>query len=363
MLRHQPRTLEQRVAKLTFHGEPYVVDIVLRPVLSGARWLIGVGLGVLLFWLDFVLWAPIPVLVTTALMEAWLALRSDRPVRVVVDGERLVVDDRFAPTLTIFRDRVHALTVLHQPRSHGGADGHELVMVLCSERRIEMALAAQVTTLPPLRGGAIDVARQDRRLGAQAGLLRAMAPLGRSCRQRIHDPALLEAVWAWTPPEARSRQALRLWRGPEPELSPFGLHTEEPHGVLVLHEDHWSLLDGDDRQQRGPRRCARAMLAERHAILFGVDGTEDATSGVLPLWMLVLPSDDGEELIVAVPAPTHAGTELPTCGSHALHTHAPEGAVLIAWLDEVGQLPASTDRGPSRMDTDTPSAAPGEPRR
>jgi len=350
------------VAPLSFRGEPYVVDIVLRPVLSGARWVVGVALGGLLWWLDLILWVPVPVVVSTAIMETWLALRSDRPIRIDIDGERLVVDDRFAPTLTVFRDRVRACTVLHQPRKDAGRAGHEVVVVVAGPASVLLAIAVQTPELPALGSTAVDVARQDACLGARAGLLRATAPVTRICRQRVHDADLVHAIVDWAGPAAEGRRALRVWAGPAPELSPFGLHPQDATGLLLLDNDGWQ-LELDDETRCGPRSARGARVVEREAILLGVEGEEAPSAGVLPLLVVTLAAQDGSSLHVAIPAPGHGGREHPEAPLEAFHTHAPEGAVLLAWLEEVGalpELPSPPDREPSPIQGDTPSTGLGD---
>ncbi len=356
------------MAPMSFRGEPYVVDVVLRPLLSGLRWVVGVGLGGLLWWLDLVLWVPVPVIASTALLEGWLALRADRPIRIELERERLVIDDRFAATMTVFADRVRGLTIVHQPRVDAGRAGHEVVLVLASERRVLAAIALQVAELPTLPAGAVDVEAIDILLGARAGLLRAMAPATRICRQRVHDPALVDALARWVSDDARAHRALRLWSGAAPELSPFGLHVDDAGGVLLLGLDRWTFADDDGATRSGPRRCDRWHVAEREAVLFGVDGQEEVAEGVLPLLVLVLACDDGDGLAIAIPAPCRAEDRAPLPeGVH--HTHAPEGAVLLAWLREAHALPrdlgpAGVQEGPHEPvphNGDTPLPSPGDP--
>jgi len=357
------------MAKMTFRGEPYVVDIVLRPLLSAVRWAVGVGLGALFWWLELIWWVPVPVVVATVVLEGWLLLRSDRPIRITMDGDKLVIDDRFAATLTVFRDRVRAVTVLHQPRSDAGRPGHELVIVVLGERRVLAAVAVQTVELPALPPGAVDVARMDGWLGAGAGILRAVAPLPRICRQRVFDRSLVAAVAEWAGSEALDHRGLRLWSGASPDLSPFGFHTDEATGILRLGAERWTFQDLDGRERTGGRQCAGWQLAEREAVLLGLAGTDEPVPGVLPLLVLTLPADDGSTLRVAVPAPAHGGEERTPVDDDVFHTHAPEGAVLLAWLDEVGALPADLpvppdlESEPRPDEGDTPKAAPGDPRR
>ncbi len=354
---------------MTFHGEPYVVDIVLRPLLSAARWVVGVGLGSLFWRLELIWWVPVPVIVATVALEGWLLLRSDRPIRITIDGEKLIIDDRFAATLTVFRDRVRAVTVLHQPRSDAGRPGHEIVVVVLGERRVLAAVAVQTTDLPALPEGAVDVARADAWLGAGAGILRAVAPLSRICRQRVFDRSLVAAVAEWAGDEALGRRGLRLWRGPSPDISPFAFLTDEATGVLRLGAERWTFQDLDGQERTGPRRCAGWQLAEREAVLLGLAGADEPVPGVLPLLVFALPANDGATLRVAVPAPAHGGQEQTPVDDDVFHTHAPEGAVLLAWLEEVGALPVDLpvppdpESEPRPDEGDTPTAAPGDPSR
>lgn len=348
------------MATLTFRGEPYVVDVLLRPILSAGRWVVGALLGALLFWLQWWWWVPVPLVLATALIEAYLVLRSDRPVTLTFDDAKVVVDDRFAATLTVFRDRIHAVTVLTRERPSGAEDGHEVVTVFSSDRRVLLAIAVQQTVPPP--PCAIDVDLLDRFLGAQAGLLRAVAPATRTCRQRVHDPALTQALIDFAPEAARARQALRLWAGDAPSLSPFGLHDTEPDALMLLEGDRFQVVDAE-----GVEICSGRLddvhhtVHLREAVLLRVAGEDDAQAGQLPLLVLHLPG-----IRVAVPAPARVDEVSAPPPGLLHHTHAPEGAVLLAALQRLGHLP-TTLREASPMQSpapsDTPLGRPGEPPR
>ena len=308
----------------TAHGQPLVVDTFLRPLLGGARWLLGLFAGALLFWMEWYLWVPLPLLVATALVEAVLLVRSDRPIALSVSEDRIVVDDRFAATLTVRVGDVRTCVVLERAR----AGGTEVVVVLGGERRPLLAVAFQLDEAPQV---GVDVEAVDVHLQAQAGLLRATAPATRAIRQRFHDRRALEALLSVVPDEAKRRIGLRLWRGAAPTLSVFGHHTAE-HDLWMLCEDEsYQVVDADGAVvHRGRLHVDAVGTAEREAILLQVAGERGADLGRLPLLVVVL---DGLQL--AIPAPARAG--LPPAPFDDLHhTHAPEAAALLARLTPTG---------------------------
>jgi len=334
------------VARLT--GEPLQVDTFFRPVAGLVRWAVGLSGAAVLALLGQWWWVPVPLVVATLVMEVVLIFRSDRPIVVDIGPEKLVIDDRFAPTLTIRWERVHTQTILQRPRG----DGWEVVVVLGSERGVLCSLALQCDEPHPDH---VDVDEVDRFLGAQAGLLRATAPPGRAVRQRFSATATdLQQLLAGVPPASTDRHGVRLWRGEAPDLSPFGLHTGSPDAWMVFDEAAltYQVVDEEGASfAEGELRLVDWWVTARQAILLRVAGEDDLAAGHLPLLVLDLGG-----IRVAVPAPLladHPRQRPPDGNLH--HTHAPEASALI------GALTASRRRDmPPPWATDTPPG-PGGP--
>ena len=330
-------------------GTPLQVDTFLRPILGIGRWVFGLGGGALLALLGWWWWVPVPLLLATAALEVLMVFRSDRAIRLRIDDDKLVVDDRFGPTLTIRWPDVHTVTVLERPR----AGGWEVVFVLGGTRRVLCSLALQRATAVD-RGHHVD--EVDVHLGANAGLLRATAGAARAVRQRFHQADAFDALWQRLPPAAHGRDGLRVWRGAAPPLSPFAHHTSEPDGWMVLSDTGFVLTDAAGAHlAEGPLELQDWWVTEREAVLLRVAGADDADVGLLP--MLVL---DLGTARVAIPAPLLADhPRKRPAADDLLHTHAPEAVALIRrlgptwgadmpppWASDTAHAPPSHPGGP-----------------
>jgi hypothetical protein len=319
------------------YGTPLVVDTILRPLLGGVRWFVGLVGGGLLYLLGLSWWVPVPLVLATVVIEVVLALRSDRAIRADLTDDKLVVDDRFSPTLTIRRDDVHTAVVLSRRRG----EGHEVVVVLGSRRRVLLAIAFQLAESP---AEAVDVDAVDVHLQAQAGILRAVAPPTRAVRQRFDDRAFYDALLQWVPGDARRRVGLRLWPGSSPPLTVFGHHADDAPRWMVCEGDRYEVVDAEGEVVAQGALVVRTVdTARRDAVLLRVAGLDEPDVGTLPLLLLGL--DGG--LTLAVPAPARAAESHEDAPEQAHHTHAPEASALLhrlapadmppPWADDTGE--------------------------
>jgi hypothetical protein len=334
----------------SYSGTPLVVDEDLRSLLSIGRWGFGVTLGLLLAWLGLDWWVPAPLLVATIAMEGWLLVRSDRAVRLDVHPDRVVVDDRFAPRVTVGVEQIVTCSLLHRRRG----DAFEMVIVLGSERGVLLAVAAQGG---PPRADSIDVDAIDALLGAGGGLLRSFAAPPRAVRQRFADPKVIDALVAFAPEAARGRGGLRLWRGAAPELTVFGMHAQPADAWLILDGGGAKIVAADGQARSTLDGEPRFAWAEREASLLHGEGEEAATR--LPMLCVHWPS--GTQ--IAVPAPAASGAEVTTHLDHpSWHTHAAEGAILLSWLAAAGYRPEPppVQRAPASDTSSDPLGAPPE---
>lgn len=315
------------MAPVIAHGEPLEVDQVLRPMLGFLRWVVGLTVGALFWCMGWLWWVPVPLVVATLAMEGVLLFRSDRAIRLTIGPDRIVSDDRFAPTLTVRADDIHTCVILERPRG----PGHEAVVVLGSTTRPLMALAFQLDA--PL-GRGVEVDAIDAHLQAGAGVLRSVAPGTRTLRQRFHDRKALDALLALVPEAATHRIGLRLWRGAAPELTVFGHHATNADAWMVVEGDRYRVTDpGGEPLTEGALRLDGVRTARRDALLLRVAGAEGPDLGTLPLLVLDL---DG--LSLAIPAPARSGEAVPA-DEALVHTHAPEAAALLARLHTDAEVP------------------------
>ena len=331
---------------IVLRGKPLEVDTFIRPLLGGGRWLVGLAGGGLLSWLDLWWWVPAPLVLATAAMEGVLLFRADHAIALRLDDQKLVVDDRFSPTLTIRWLDVLATTVLYQRRG----DGWEVVVVLGSDRRVLCSVAFQLSE-PPDFG--YDVEQVDAHLGAQAGILRATAPPGRAVRQRMHDADGLEQLLGFVRPPLGECDCLRLWSDEAATLSPFGHYTQPPSLYMLLTPGTWDLVHPEEgRIATGDCALTDWWVTTVEAVLLRVEGADEPALGVLPLLVL-----DLGEIQIAVPAPKLGGEHPRWRPPHPAltYTHAPEAVALITRL--------STSWGPGMPPpwaSDTP-CSPGGP--
>ncbi|MBX2803997.1 MAG: hypothetical protein KTR31_40345 [Myxococcales bacterium] len=323
-------------------GTPTELDAFLKPVVGLTAVVLVLPVTVALMWFGAWWWLPVPTILAVVAYEGFFRSRGDRPTSLHYDADGLHLQDPIRGSdLQVKAEDVYLATVFWRRRSSGS----QVVLMLASSTGPQFAVQLHLPTAAIPGRWDVDVDEIDERLGGQAGVLRAVAPLERTARQTFTDAGLLAWVQQRFESGALERSGLRVWRGEAPPLSPFGFHIGERDAWLVLEGTRWSLRDADGAPlDEGALSAITAAHVVRRAMLLvpTEEGPEEELTTIDGL-ALTLPSDEGDALRIRFPAPQVAQT-LPTeaAAPSDLHTHAAEGAALVAHLCRVldpDQLP------------------------
>jgi len=298
---------------------------------------IGGAIAALLLWMQLWWWVGLPVLVLLGGAELWLQLRADRPVSVTLADDLVMRDAQRLLTVRVDRAQIRSAALLWRPRE----EGIEAVVVLGGHEGVLLALPFLVPADTDLPG--VPVRWIDTRLGGVSGLIGAMAPLDRRCRQLLREPEGLRQLLAWLPSHAWTRQGLQAWRGAAPPLDMFGFYAEPSDCWISIDDDHNVTWAGSEAPVGRPVVLG---LATRSVSLLvpRSDELPEEVEGSLPLVVFELAHD----LQVCIPAPLPALGDLPPTAVRptALHLSLPSGGLLLHALQQRGQLrlpePAST---------------------
>lgn len=335
-------------------GEPRELDTYLAPAVR----IVLVGLGALgslvLALLGWWWWLPVPLAAGVLGFELWRFQRSDRPIRLELGPDIRLVDQRGGQTLRVALDDVRAATCWHRQR---GAE-REVVLALYGDTGALLALAFRLPRYAPSTGD-LDADAWDERLGGVSGIVNAVAPRARACRQWFADPQALAWLRAHVPPAAWEVTTARGWTGAAPSMDLFGYLEGSADTTLFLEGKRWWTADG----RQGALDTPQYGSGDREAVLFRLDEDRpDLESGRLPLLTVRLGT-----LELAVPCP--AGVSAPPSPETdtRIHLQVPEGAALLAHLEAstgATRAPTGLAQGaptvdPSRRDdTTSPHAGP-----
>lgn len=313
------------------HGTPTELDTYLKPIARLTQLVVVLPATAVLWWLELWWWLPVPVLIAIVGYELLFWARGDRPTVLQLGPEQIELSDPVrGQTLSVSLDEIELATASWRRRGSGS----EIVVLLADAVGPRLAVAFRLTTPPRVEPHDVDTDAADALLGGQAGILRAVAPFDRAARQRFDDPQAVRWLREHIPAQAWARTGLRIWRGEAPPLSPFGFYLEEPHGWLVLDALDWALIDPEGATLASGRLdTIEASALSRRAMLIqrGEDGPEELLT-TIPLLGLRL----GPDQIVHLPAPVATADLSPRpARGDDLHTHAPEGAALVAHLRRV----------------------------
>ncbi|MBT3218270.1 MAG: hypothetical protein HN348_04210 [Proteobacteria bacterium] len=302
-------------------GKPFLLDKLLRPFARAAQIVVIALFTTLLWWYSQWLLLPIPFLIAVLCYEAVFWYRGDRPCVLTLGDKLELFDPRREQHLSIDPSKVTTAR-MHYRRAERG---FEVFAVLGDEEGVLFAGQFLMGAFVPQRQD-IDIKTVDAFLGGYAGLLRALAPTDRLCRQAIDDPSGLAINWLRLklPEVAHQRSSLRLWEGEAPDLDAFGYHATQPTARLELEGQQYC-LHSEGRTQEGTLAPALAS-STREVLMLRPGDHENFSPQQIPLLVVYLaPSTK-----VAIPAPvlgTLAESEPPS--KTLFHTHVPEGAVLI----------------------------------
>lgn len=305
-------------------GTPQVFDTLLRPVVRAVQVVLGVAGAALLVSLGDPLWAPVPLLASLAIYEAFFWWRGDRPVTLSL-GDALVFEDPIrGQRLALRPEEVHVATLYFRNMQ---GDRRRLHLVLGDRTGPRFAVELAVDATVAVEARDVDLDALDVILGGFGDPLETLASPTVTCRQIIDDPAGQVLAWARRriPPTAWDRIGVRVWRGLTPRLDERARHLGHPDGWLLVGGDQYALtFAGQTRTGLvGPVRASRAMRAVPRV-------SADDEGRTVPLLLLHLDAD----LTLTFPAPI-AGSVGPAAplDDDLLHTHVIEaGAVVWALL-------------------------------
>lgn len=291
------------------------LDVVYRPI----TWVLSVPpaavLGGVLFWLGYVYLAPLPPVLAWLGHAAFFWARGDRPCRLEVSADRLVLDDpRRGQRISVGRDQVYAATLTLRGREDGGSTA---ILSLWDQERPLLALRASLPRTAP-RLEEVDGDLISASIGGDGGTAYAFAPVGSVCRQLLRDPERRLVAWYRDlSPEVRERTPVRLWEGREPVLDLLGRHEENWNHVLFL--DGEAIRIDSTPVAGSPFEVGHA---ERSATLLRVpDGSEGFDGTRIDLASV---SVDGLQVVFPAGLAADLGDSVELCGS-TLHTHNGEG--------------------------------------
>ena len=316
---------------IKLRGTPHELDGLIRPYVRWALALLGtIATGVCL-WFELWWWAPLPLGLALVGHEFFFWLRADRSIQLSMDAEQIVVADTAGSrTLAVPLKQVFAAT-LHV--REGAAEGRsEAVVVLSDTKRIQLAVRFLVEPGFQVDPADVPARAMEELLGGYGGLLHTLAPPESMCRQTVDDPTgqAIQFLRRHLPVNAWNRTALRVWRGAEPPLSPYGRHPGPPDALLTLDGDRWTLR-GDELDSQGTVTLLRCAGATRQIELIRrPDPNERIPVDALPVEDKEVPHlllELDEDLTIALPAP-RLGQEAPSSSfdEGMWHTHLPEGA-------------------------------------
>lgn len=318
-------------------GRPERLDAVLRPILFvvlGGSGLLGT---LVLVWLGWWFWVPVPVAAGLLLHGGIFAIRGDRPITCTVEHGVLVAVDRKGGR----EHRVDLGQVVHaglSVRQVDNASKNIVYVVLYDAHAPLLALRASTPRRAwPRHAAPLDALQPV--LGGNAGVLRGLAPAERIVRQvlRDDDGDLVRALLARVPEAAWTRRPLRVWQGQAPPVDFMGLHQGPPDAILLLRDgdDGTPLLEvidgpGPASPPTGtwPVTGHSGARSRRLLTLLSLPGQDDR---VAALPMLVWDLTDAHRLAVPAPIAGHHG-EAVDLDEHALHTHLGEAAGAAWWL-------------------------------
>lgn len=302
---------------IRLHGQPFVLDRLLRVPLRVVQLLVGGGLSLVLAWMDLWWWVPVPLALSFLVFELFFWRRGDRAVDLELGDRLTVVDPVRGQRLDLDPADVTVASILHRP---GPPGTHDVWFVLSADTG--PLLAARVRTRAPFaaRPTDLDARLTDAMLGGDAGSVRALAPNDRVVRQIVDDPKAEAVRWLREriPVDAWSRTGARVWKGAQPGMDILG-HFEGPADAFLVLEGDRFRIDGSE-QVLGP---LDAGCSGRQVVLFG----EALQDQELP--MLVLDLDADTPLVCPAPIGGTLG-ERRDLEERMLHTHGAEGA-LVVW--------------------------------
>lgn len=310
------------VSALVVRGSPKEFDAFLRPAARGLQLFVGILATLVLLWFQAWWWLPIPLAASFLLYELFFWSRADKPLKITLEPDRVVLEDAFLQSHATFwlRD-VDSATLCHRAAPDGAVDA---VLQICSPTEILVALQLRLpaAAFEP-RPSDVDLDLCNAVLGSISGVIRALAPRDRMIRQPVADPAALAWFREHLPAEAWERTTVRFWGGATPDLDLFGYHSTAHDGLLRLSEGAVRFTDRSEPEALAPLEPA---WGERRAVLFRMDGeAHEEAPEQLPLWLQAL-----GDRTVAIPAPLTVGQEPQVPLTDALiHVHAPEGAAIL----------------------------------
>lgn len=326
-------------------GTPAAVDTFLAPLARFGAVVLGSVGSVILWWIGWLWWVPLPFAGLLLLNEAWLHSRGDRAQRLRLRNGRLQLTDPFGqPDVAVDLSGITNATLFYRDATELlGVQTRKVDLVVGDDEGVRFALHLETIggRFEP-RIEHVPVEPIDRIFGGIAGVFRALAPTVSRPRQAFvdKDAAMLGALVEAIPAEAWRRTGLRLWSGMEPQMDLFGYYEGGHDGWLVLDGHDWKARIGD-RELTGSLRGWDLARSVRTAVLF--QGLEDRqTVEKVALGLLNL----GVDLTVAVPMPLFVAPEdSQPLTADLRHTHAPEGAGLLWHL----LLHTPRDRWPDAM--------------
>lgn len=307
-------------AVTTVRGVPRDLDAPLRfPARLLLHTLGAVG-TLALAWFGAWWWVPWPLAGSFLLYEWLFWSRTDQPIALTLGPDEVVIRDAFlASTRRVPLASLHAASLSWRPLDR---DRVEVMLVLADRDEIVLGVHLRLP-VEAFRAHPDDVAVEAANavLGSIGGLPRAMCPREALVRQPVADPRVLDWFRA-LPDAARSRRAVRFWRGRSPPLDLFAYHSGPPDGLLVLDGPRASVGPGAEPRplDAGPPEAgSRALVAFRRP--------GDAGPGsdrTVPLW--IQPAAGAR---FAIPAPLADGLPAVEADDTLLHLHAGDGATLL----------------------------------
>lgn len=295
------------------------VERALRRAARALQWSLALPASLLLWWMDALLWVPLPVALSFVVHDVLLRPRRDGSLRLTLDPDGLaLLDPLDGENIEIAWSSVEIARCAVRVQG----PEREITLMFADASGPLLALRVILPLSAPSKPTDTDLDAWVRWVGPGAAAIRSLSE--RTARQSFRDARLLPFLRAALPAERWERTGLRLWSGPAPELD-ISAHHAGPHdGWLFLEGERWELRQNGAVSARG-RIEGLGLCSARRSSPLG--------AGEIPLLGVTLPREGGPDLRVFFFSPAASSVApLVTLTDSDTHTHPGEGAALLAHI-------------------------------